>query len=211
MADAAPSHLTLDEFLNWNPPGDTRYELIDGIVRAMAPTSGAHQIIVGALAGEIHAALRAHLGCTVRIEASLILPNRRDTYYQADLAVTCRPHAADERSTPDPILIVEVLSPSTESHDRKVKLPDTRDFDSVQEIVLIDSQRLCCEVHRRLDQQRWLTDLLRTPEARLRLDSPSLQSGGLDLSLWPSSTPTSPWKHESRSPVKAFALRPIIR
>ena len=31
--------------------------------------------------------------------------------------------------------------------------------------------------------QRWLTDLLRTPEARLRLDSPSLQSGGLDLSL----------------------------
>lgn len=178
MADAASKHLTLDEFLSWNPPGDTRYELIDGVARAMAPTSGAHQVLVGALAGEIHAALKSRPGCAVRVEASLIPPNRRDTYYQADLAVACGPRISEQRSTPDPILICEVLSPSTESHDRKVKLPDYRDFDSVQEIVLIDSQRLYCEVHRRLDQQRWLTDLLRTPEARLRLDSV-----GLDLSL----------------------------
>lgn len=42
MADAAPSHLTLDEFLNWNPPGDTRYELIDGIVRAVTRSSAQH-------------------------------------------------------------------------------------------------------------------------------------------------------------------------
>ncbi|MCP4686020.1 MAG: Uma2 family endonuclease, partial [bacterium] len=42
---------------------------------------------------------------------------------------------------------------------------------SIQEIVLVDQQQLYCEVHRRLPDGRWLTDLLRRPEARLRLES----------------------------------------
>lgn len=54
---------------------------------------------------------------------------------------------------------------------RKVKLPDYRAIPSVREIVLIDQQQLYCEAHRRLDNGRWLVDLLRRPEARLQLES----------------------------------------
>ena len=55
--------------------------------------------------------------------------------------------------------------------DRKVKLPDYREIPSVAEVALIDSERMFCEVHRRLDEGRWLVDLLRQPDAVLRLDS----------------------------------------
>lgn len=47
----------------------------------------------------------------------------------------------------------------------------SRAIPSVVEIVLLDQQQLYCEVHHRLDDGRWLTDLLRQPEARLRLES----------------------------------------
>ncbi len=61
------------------------------------------------------------------------------------------------------------LSPSTENRDRRVKLPDYRSLPSVEAIILVDQQQFYCEVHRRLEGDRWLVDLLREPQARLRV------------------------------------------
>jgi len=58
------------------------------------------------------------------------------------------------------VLIVEVLSPTTEDDDRKVKLPDYRRLPSVQEILYVDPARVYCELHRRLDGGRWETVIL---------------------------------------------------
>lgn len=71
----------------------------------------------------------------------------------------------------NPILIVEVLSPSTADDDRRIKLPDYRAAPSVEEIVFIDSGFVYCEVHRRQPDYRWVTDLLWNREAVLRLDN----------------------------------------
>src|SRR5882672_9870027 len=101
-------------------------------------------------------------------------PDRDDTYYVADLATTCSPYQRGEQLVKDPILIVEILSPGTERHDRRTKLPAYRDIDSVNEILLIDSESIYAEIFRR-EGGRWITELVQRRDVTLRLSSVDLQ------------------------------------
>ncbi len=163
--------MSVDEFLDWEGEDDLRYELRDGVVVAMAPTKPPHQILAARLARFLDEALDEKPSCSVRAEAAIVPPDREGVVHTADLAVTCRQHEVAQLHTPDPLVIVEILSPSTESYDRRVKLPDYRMIPSVQEIVLLAQDQLYCEVHRRFDRDRWQTDLLRTGDAELKLTS----------------------------------------
>jgi len=169
MSMPALEPMSVGEFLDWESEDGRGYELREGVVVAMAPTKPAHQILAVRLGRFLDEAVDDRPSCTVRAEAPIVVPDREDTVHQADLAVTCQEHEPDQRGTPDPVVIVEILSPSTQSYDRRIKLGDYRGIPSVQEIVLIAQDELYCEVHRRLDSGRWQTDLLRTPEAELRL------------------------------------------
>lgn len=160
MADAALRLMTLDEFLNWTPPGDRRYELYEGYPVAMAPTVEAHGVVVLNLARRISEALDRRPPCRVRVEAGLSIPQRGNSWYIPDLAVTCVPPRHGQVETVDPVLIGEVLSPTTEENDRKVKLLHYRKLASVQEIIVVDPQRVFVEIHRRLDGARWQVDYL---------------------------------------------------
>ena len=74
--------------------------------------------------------------------------------------------------------VSEVLSPSTANDDRQIKVPIYRQIPSIREILLLDPMRMYAEVLRRLDGERWLSDLAVLPDARLRLESI-----GLDIAL----------------------------
>jgi Uma2 family endonuclease len=171
MKTPALESMSVDEFLDWESADGLRYELRDGAVVAMAPVKPGHQILAARLARYLDEALDDRPTCSVRAEAAIVPVDRDGVVHHADLAVTCRAHELEQRHTPDPMVIVEILSPSTEAYDRRVKLPDYRKIPSVEEIVLIAQDQLYCEVHRRFDEDRWQTDLLRTREAELRLAS----------------------------------------
>jgi|SRR6516165_11040510 Uma2 family endonuclease len=123
MAEPAIRRMTLGEFLHWEDGTDTRYELIDGFPMAMAPPARAHGMLCARLAGAIDAALRSRRPCSAQTAAGIARPDRSDTCYVADVAVTCRPYQQGEQLVEDPILVVEVLSPGTERHDRRTKVP----------------------------------------------------------------------------------------
>ena len=89
MASLAPQRMTLAEFLKWDDGTERRYELLDGIPAMMAPSLKAHGELAAALALEIGSRIRSP--CRVISEAGIIVPERTDTYYVADLAVTCAP------------------------------------------------------------------------------------------------------------------------
>jgi Uma2 family endonuclease len=160
-------HMTLAEFLTWNDGTDTRYELVDGRVTAMAPSNDAHGTIVMNIGFEIRRQLRP--SCRVATEAGILRPNRDDAYYVADLGVTCGPAADRRQYLPEPILIVEVLSPSTEDHDRGRKVGDYREIPSLQEILLVSTQQRRLELWRREGDHWRVEDLI--GEATVRLDS----------------------------------------
>jgi Uma2 family endonuclease len=171
MAGAAVRTMEIAEFLRWDGEGDTRYQLRDGVPVAMAPPSPAHGMLCSRLAAGLVAAADKRPPCAAVAEAGLLSPTRARTYHQADIAVSCAQQKAGEQMVADPVLIVEVLSPTTADDDRRAKLPDYRATDSVKEIVLIDSRFVYCEVHRRQPDGRWIVDLLRDRDSLLRLDS----------------------------------------
>jgi Uma2 family endonuclease len=181
MPDTVPTRMTVEQFLAWDDGTDCRYELVDGVPVAMVPPRGNHQVLAGTMAGHLFMALRERPPCTVRVEAGIRSRLSANTWFQADLAVTCSQAASNDPEVPEPILIVEILSPSTGSRDRRRKLPEYRAIPSVREIVLVDQEQISCEVHRRLDAGRWLTDLLREPGDRLRLDTVALDLPLTDL------------------------------
>ena len=135
MASRAPQRMTLAAFLEWDDGTDRRYQLLDGVPVMMAPAAEAHGELAAALAGEIRS--RVKRPCRVISEAGITVEGRSDTYYVADLAVTCAPREPGRRMVAEPVLIVEVLSPSTELIDRLRKLADYRTLPSVQEILIV--------------------------------------------------------------------------
>jgi Uma2 family endonuclease len=149
MAEPAIKPMTLDEFLRWDDGTDTRYELIGGCPAAMAPPAEAHSMLAVHWVSRIDAALSARRPCRALIEAGITRPDRADTYFVADIAATCAPPVPGRQATEDPFLIVEILSPGTERHDRRAKLPAYRQIETVQEIALVASDEFYAETHRR--------------------------------------------------------------
>jgi Uma2 family endonuclease len=166
MAKAAPKHWTIQDFLAWDDGTDRRHELVAGEIFAMAPPSEVHGTVVINLGAAIRGRLRPP--CRVVAEAGIVLPDRDDTFYQADLAVSCVPVDPARHHVGEPVLIVEVLSPSTAVHDRGRKLDDYCRLASVREVLLVSSEERRVQ-HRRRDGERWLVENL-IGDAELRLE-----------------------------------------
>jgi Uma2 family endonuclease len=180
MGEPAIRPMTLEEFLRWEDGTDTRYELVSGFPVAMAPPARAHGLLCAELGGRLNAALRSRRPCRAQNEAGIARSDREDTCYIADLVVTCQPHERGEQLVKDPILIVEILSPGTERHDRQSKVPAYRDIESVKEILLIDSESIYAEILRR-EGNRWITELVQGRDAVLNLSSVELLIAMADL------------------------------
>jgi Uma2 family endonuclease len=161
MTDAAIRRMTVEEFLDWDGGGDRRHELRRGVPVMMAPGLAVHARLSGTLAAAIGPRLRGRPPCAVYVEAGLRSALRADTVFVPDLVVSCARVTGADQLVPDPILVVEILSPSTAKDDRGEKLPDYRAMPSVREILLIEPEAPQAELHCRLDGDRWLTTLLR--------------------------------------------------
>src|SRR5215831_15323223 len=175
MSERAIRRMTLEEFLRWDDGTETRYELIDGFPVAMAPPAEAHRILAVRLISRIDGALASRRPCNAQIEPGVVRPDRADSYYVPDIAVTCEPNAPGRQAMVDPTLIIEILSPSTERSDRRLKLPVYQSIESVHDILLIDADNHHAELYRR-ENNHWGIELVRGAQATLYLAS-------IDLSI----------------------------
>ena len=171
--------LTVEEFLDSCPNDQRHYQLFDGVMVAMAPPAIPHQIIAANLTGEIYSAVRANLpGCSVHSQAG-IAPHGvggRD-HFETDITVTCEPLSGSYRGIISaPLLIVEVLSPSTDRDDVFIKLPAYQRIARLQEILYVEAERVGATVYRRTEAN-WVTIAVEAQD-RLRLDTT-----GLDIPL----------------------------
>ena len=148
MAEQALKLMTVDEFLVWEDPSDARYELADGVVTAMSPPSNAHGTIVINAGFELRTLLRDRPQCRPQADAGIRISDV--TMWQADVGLSCEPMAPGGELK-QPRLVVEVLSPSTRTHDLGRKLNDYKTVPSIEEIWLIDSERRWVQVWHRGD------------------------------------------------------------
>jgi Uma2 family endonuclease len=174
MAEPATKPMTLDEFLHWDDGTETRYELIAGFPVAMPVSLEAQRILISRLAGRIEATLSRHASATTLVGVGVVPPDERETFLVADIAATRALIDPWRQTIEEPFLIIEVLAPNTERHDWRVKLPAYRQIDTVEELVLIASDGVHAELHRRSGAQ-WFTEILRGGDAVLALTSVGIE------------------------------------
>lgn len=180
-AAATPEQqMTLEEFLAWDGGGHVgRLELVEGAVHAMAPPSATHAMIQGNIVTAFNNHLRAGKSpCRAGTEAPIVPPmDKRMNARAPDVSVTCSP-PADNGTFVDPVLIVEVMSPSNEN-DTWSSIHALAGLQSLKEILVVQSTRVEVHVYRRGADGAWLNDPVET--AATTSSSVSLQSIGLAL------------------------------
>lgn len=167
MACATELLLTLEDFLAFDDGTDTRYELHDGRIVAMDPASQIHNELVPRPASKLGAKLMSP--CRVLTEAGIAVRDRAESYYQADLVVTCEERRRGQLWVEEPLVVVEVLSPSTALTDFERKLPDYRRIASLGQILLVDSERPRIHHLSRKGESWVIGDV--GPGERLRIDA----------------------------------------
>jgi Uma2 family endonuclease len=151
-----PSVMTLDEFLVWDAPGVTPWQLVDGEPRAMAPASRTHNM----MQSELGALIRNHLvdrqsACSVVVNPGIVPRIRAASNFRVpDLAVTCSAYEEEEYALSDPVLLVEILSPSNKA-ETWANIWAYTTIPSLHEILILHSTRIGAEILRRDTNGAW--------------------------------------------------------
>jgi Uma2 family endonuclease len=163
---------TLEQFLAFDDGTDTSYQLFEGRIVAMNPPLGGHAALVGRLIRII--GIQLHRPCEVYAEAGIVPVGRPNSWYKADLIVSCALGNYQRQFIAESVLVVEVLSPTTSATDFGRKLPDYQQIPSMRDILLVSSmERLVRHWRRELDG--WVEDAHRR--------SATLRLGGLPVAI----------------------------
>jgi Uma2 family endonuclease len=148
--------MSYEEYVDWESTQEMRHEYLDGEVIAMAGGTLKHNRVSVNFLSILDNAL-ADRPCEVYINDVKVQVQPRRKYFYPDVVVTC-----DERDRQEsdfvsfPCLIIEVLSPSTESFDRGFKFSQYRKFETLQEYVLVQVEQPIVEVFQRNEQGQWV-------------------------------------------------------
>ena len=147
--------ISVEDYLEGEKISPVKHEFVEGEVYAMAGTSDNHNRIVGNFVVSLTNHLR-NSPCEPFFGDIKVRVTKKVFYYP-DLLVSCEEHPESAYFRNHPILIIEVVSPSTEHIDRREKLLFYQQMPSVLEYVIVDQKKMNVEVHRRQDDGRWIT------------------------------------------------------
>jgi Uma2 family endonuclease len=180
MTALPKTHMTVDEYLVWAEEQSGRYELLDGAVFAMSPEGAGHAEKQAAIHAALLAGIRARrLPCYVLPDGMTVRINDV-TAYEPDALVYCGakvPPTAVE--VPNPIIVVEVLSPSTRHIDLSAKLADYFRLASIAHYLIVDPAKPRIVHHARGTGDTILTRI--ASEGSIKLDPPGLEFALADI------------------------------
>jgi Uma2 family endonuclease len=180
MTAAATTRMSVNEYLTWAQSHPWRHELSNGEVIAMSPEGAGHAAVKYAVQTALLAGIRArrlacHMlpdGMTVRIDEA--------TAYEPDAVVYCGeriPPAAVE--VPAPVVVVEVLSPSTRRIDASAKLAGYFRLPSVAHYLIVDPMKPLVVHHARGSGETILTRVV--TQGAIELDPPGFEIAIADI------------------------------
>ena len=176
---AAQTYLTPEEYITLErkaiPDAEAvRSEYINGEIINMPGASFAHNLITNNISGELRARLKGSQYAVFANDMRISIPTAR-SYFYPDVGVVCEePRFEDDvfDTLLNPIVIVEVLSPSTEAYDRGEKFAYYRQITPLQEYILVSQDRIRIEHYYRQERQWIFTDFEKRDEILLL---PSIQ------------------------------------
>ncbi len=148
--------LTPEEYLASERKATVKSEYLNGEILARSGASLAHTLITGDVATELNIQLRGR-ECKVITNDMRIRTSPKGAYFYPDIIVFCgEPQFEDHvfDTLLNPVVIIEVLSPSTEAYDRGEKFAHYQALTSLREYILVSQDRIRVE-HYRLIKTQW--------------------------------------------------------
>lgn len=142
---------------------DGKHEYVDGRIDLMIGASFAHATIVANILSECRQVLKTtpYRAYASDIRVSIESAN---CYYYPDISICLVGSPAEANTTDAPIVVIEVLSPSTRQKDRTEKLGNYKRLPSLQKILLVEQDVRQVEVHRR-SEAGWIGETIRDEES----------------------------------------------
>ena len=173
MATTLHPLLTVEEYLELDRVSETRLEFLNGEVFDMVGANKLHIMLVSNLVLRIGIQLdgRPYLVATHDFRVSA--PGS-DEYVYPDVVISAE-HAATEPiqgvdTLHEPLVVIEVLSPSTKQRDATEKKDFYLSIPGLQSYVLVSSETMKVEHYARQSEHDWTYSVLTDPQATLRLD-----------------------------------------
>lgn len=158
--------VSVDDYLESEEYSQTKHEYVLGQVYAMVGISRAHNRLARRLASRLLAKLDG-TGCQVFISDMKVRIG--DIFYYPDVVVTCSKTDSNPHFSTEPVLLVEVLSPTREASDRLDKRLAYQTLSTLKEYVLVSQAQRSVEVYRRSGED-WDLEIFATEES-IRLES----------------------------------------
>lgn len=166
---------TAAEYFALEAQSEVRHEFFEGEIFAMAGESIAHNTIALNVSFALRLALRGK-GCRVLMEGVKLAVRENHHYTYPDVMVSCAPADLQEtRMLRQPVLLVEVLSPSTAAYDRGGKFKRYKELASLRHYLLVSQATWRVEWYRRTEANEWVHTVLTEPEEELRILELNLQ------------------------------------
>ena len=168
--------MTADEFIPWAmaQPEGCRYELLGGEIIAMSPERASHNEGKGSAYVSLRSAVRAaRLPCRVYMDGMAVRVDA-NTVYEPDALVRCGGRLGpDVVEVTDPVIVVEVISPSTHKVDTTQKLADYFRIPSVMHYLIVNTSRRAVVHHERGSDGAIATRI--AASGALTLDPPGIE------------------------------------
>lgn len=168
MADTARRRMTTEEFLVWQQSQDERYEFIDGAPRAMTGASHTHDTITANILAELHGQLKRKPCRVATSDIAVRIPN--GNLRRPDVLVECSART-DGMVAHEPVVIVEVLSPSTRVLDQTLKFVEYQALASLTAYVLVQQERPDISIYRRQNDGIWTFEVVSGLDGVVSLDA----------------------------------------
>jgi Uma2 family endonuclease len=181
MTSPVVKHMNVNDFLAWAETQDKgRYELIRGEIVAMAPERAEHAQAKRRAANALEAAIqRVGVNCEAFVDG-LAVKIDEETSYEPDALVNCgEPVARDSMIAPNPVVVVEVLSPSTHGLDKTAKLADYFRLPNLSHYLIVDLGRRHIVHYQR--QRNGVVTVAIIREGEVGLDPPGLSVAAASL------------------------------
>ena len=176
MSASALPHMTADEFIAWTTaqPKGARYELVDGEIYAMASQRSSHALAAFRIARRLAEGVEAAgLDCTVYADGMAVEIDAT-TVYEPDAIVRRGPQLpGDAVRVSDPLIVVEVLSPSTRAVDTGLKLAGYFRIASLRHYLVVRAEARTVVHHARDESGAISTRIIR--DGPLTLEPPGIE------------------------------------
>lgn len=152
---AIKTHVSRADYLQVEENSPTKHEFCRGEIFAMAGGTFNHAKIGLNITSYLHELLRGKPCQPMNSDMRISTPSGLDTY--PDISVYCNtPELADnDRTLLNPVVIIEVLSPSTRNYDRGDKFMLYRSIPCLRDYVLVESESVLVEHYQRIAKHEW--------------------------------------------------------